>query len=228
MMGILCILVLITNAAAVATGDRLIFGIGIGATVLGLMSIASLWIASGYDNRAQWTIKGEREEPENKDDRSEAPFATLVFKTVIAGAVIFAAGYTLSQTGEALAEQTGIGTGLGGFALIGIATSMPELSTIVTALRIRRYEMAFGQVLGTNFINLSLILVADVFFSGGPVINELGRFEILSALLGAILTSIFMVGLLEQRNPRMMRMGYDSFAVIVLFGCGLALLFTIR
>jgi cation:H+ antiporter len=115
-----------------------------------------------------------------------------------------------------------------GFGLIGVATSMPELSSIVTALRIRRYEMAFGQVLGTNFINLALILVADVFFRGGPVINELGRFEILSALLGAILTGIFMVGLLEQRNPRMMRMGYDSLAVIVLFGCGLTLLFAIR
>jgi cation:H+ antiporter len=115
-----------------------------------------------------------------------------------------------------------------GFALIGVSTSMPELSSIVTALRIRRYEMAFGQVLGTNFINLSLILVADAFFSGGPVINELGPFEIVSALLGAMLTGIFMVGLLEHKNPRVMRMGYDSLAVIVVFGCGLGLLSTLR
>ena len=228
MMGTLCMLVLMTTAAAVTTGDLLTFGIGIGATVICLMSIMFLWIAAGYDRRARWTIRGEREESEDQGDRPEVPFATLVFKTFVAGAVIFAAGYTLSQTGDALAEQTGIGAGIVGFALIGVSTSMPELSSIVTALRIHRYEMAFGQVLGTNFINLSLILVADIFFGGGPVINELGRFEILSALLGAILTGVFMVGLLEHRNLRVMRMGYDSLAVMVFFGCGLALLFAIE
>jgi cation:H+ antiporter len=227
LMGILCMLVLMTIAAVVVTGDLLIFGVGIGAIVLCLMSIISFWATKGYDERTPWIIKGHKEQRENKDDRPEAPLAALVFKTIVAGAVIFAAGYTLSQTGDALAEQTGIGAGMVGFALIGVSTSTPELSSIVTAIRIRRYEMAFGQVLGTNFINLSLILVADICFSGGPVINELGRFEILSALLGAMLTGIFMVGLLEHRNPRVMRMGYDSLAVILLFGCGLGLLFAI-
>ena len=123
--------------------------------------------------------------------------------------------------------QTGFGTGMVGFALIGVATSMPELSTIITAIRRRRYEMAFGQVLGTNFINLSLILLADAVFSGGPVIEELGRFEIVSALLGAALIGFFLVGLLERRDATMLGMGYDSFAVILLFVGGLLVLATI-
>lgn len=230
MMATLCMLALIATAAAVAVGDVLIYGVGVGvgATVVCAVCIASLWIAARYDERAAWTVRGGRREPEGEDETPRAPFPRLVAQTAAAGAVIFAAGYALSQAGDGLAEQTGIGVGLVGFALIGISTSMPELSSIVTALRIRRYELAFGQVLGTNFINLSLILAADVFFREGPVIDELGRFEILSALLGAALTGIFLVGLLERRNPRWMRMGYDSLAVMVLFCCGLALLFVIR
>jgi cation:H+ antiporter len=101
---------------------------------------------------------------------------------------------------------------------------MPELSTIVAAIRLRRYELAFGQILGTNFINLSLILLADVFFTGGPVINELGRFEQFSALLGASLIGVFIIGLLERKDATILKMGYDSFAVIVLFGLGLSVL----
>lgn len=142
--------------------------------------------------------------------------------------MIFVAGYALSQTGDALAEQTGLGTGMVGFALIGIATSLPELSTIIQSIRMRRYELAFGQVLGTNFVNLSLIIVADSVFVGGPVINELGRFETVSALLGAAMIGIMLVGLLERRNTTILRMGYDSLTVIVLFFCGLGLLATIR
>lgn len=231
MMGTLCMLVLMVVALVVTTGDVLFLGIGLGALVICVLCIAFFWIAAGYDRRAPWSVDdGEDEtgeEDEGGGDHARVPLATLVTKTVVAGAVIFVAGYALSQTGDALAEQTGLGAGLVGFVLIGVSTSMPELSSIVTALRIRRYEMAFGQVLGTNFVNLSLIFVGDAFFSGGPVIDELGRFEAVSALLGAMLTGIFMVGLLEHRNPRVMRMGYDSLAVMILFGCGLGLLATI-
>lgn len=225
MMATLSMIVLIAVAAAVTTGDIPVFGVGLWAVALCALSIGGFWAAAGYDRRARWMVK-------QKDVRADAaeeeslPYSLrgLVIRTVIAGGVIFVAGYMLSQTGDALAEQTGLGSGMVGFALIGISTSMPELSTIVAALRIRQYDMAFGQVLGTNFVNLSLILLADIAFDGGPVISELGRFETVSALLGAALTGIFLVGLLERRNPVVMRMGYDSAAVILLFVGGLVLL----
>lgn len=88
--------------------------------------------------------------------------------------------------------------------------------------------MAFGQVLGTNFINLSLILLADAFYAGGPVINEIGRFETISSLLGAVLIGVFLVGLLERRNATVMKMGWDSLAVIMLFAGGLGILYTVK
>ena len=115
-----------------------------------------------------------------------------------------------------------------GFLLIGFATSMPEVSTIAAAMRMRRHGMALGEVLGTNFVNLSLILVADAVYAGGPVINALGRFEVVSALLGALLTGLYLVGLLEHRNPVVLRMGYDSLAVLLVFCGGVALLFGLR
>lgn len=115
-----------------------------------------------------------------------------------------------------------------GFALIELATSLPELSSITTALRLRRCEITFGQVLGTNFINLSLILLADAVFRAGPVINELSRFETTSTLLGAVLTGVFLIGLLERRNPTVMKMGWDSLAEMVLFVGGLVLLYAVE
>ena len=230
MMSALSILVLIAVAMAVTTGDVEIAGTGMWGPALCALSVGGFWLSSHYDARAPWTVKGERGKGEKKaDDRGAQPLSrSLILKTVVSAATIFTAGYALSQTGDALAKQTGIGSGMVGFALIGVATSMPELSTIITALRIRQYEMAFGQVLGTNFVNLSLILLADAVFTGGPVINELGRFEVVSALLGASLTGVFLVGLLERRDPTIMRMGYDSLAVIVLFCGGLVLLYAVQ
>src|SRR5690606_133200 len=135
-----------------------------------------------------------------------------------------AAGHSRSSPGGAMSRPSGMAGALVGFALLGTGTSTPELAPIVTALRLRRPEMAFGQVLGTNFVNLSLLLLGDAFFRGGPIINELGSFEVVSALLGASLIGVFLVGLLEHRDRTIFKMGYDSAVVVVLFAGGLGLL----
>jgi cation:H+ antiporter len=222
MMAALCILVLTAVALVITTGDWGVLGIGVGALALCALSIGAFWLAAGYGARAPWTVKQKAKQRTRSEQRGVAAEASLPWlwvRTAVLGATIFLSCYALSQTGDAIAKQTGIGSGIVG--LIGTATSMPERSTMLEALRLRRYEMAFGQVLGTNFVNLSLILLADFFFSGGPVINELGKFEAISALLGIFLIGIFLIGLLEHPNPRVLKMGYDSLAVLVVFAGGL-------
>src|SRR5690606_29307678 len=147
--------VLVLVALALTTGDVLFFGVGSWSVALCGASIASFWVAARYGRRAPWTLKGGGRPPErDMRDAAEGELGKLILKSAVAAAVILAAGYTLAQTGDALAKQTGLGSGLVGFLLIGFATSMPELSTITAALRMRRHEMALGEILGTNFVNL--------------------------------------------------------------------------
>src|SRR3546814_288500 len=176
--------------------------------------------------RSPWTVKQESDPQRDKKDAHvpDVPLTILWVRVALYGAFIFLGGYALSQTGDAIAGQTGITSAVVGFALIGTATSLPELVTVIAALKLRQPEMAFGQILGTNFINLSLLPLGDLIFSGEPVMNVLGAFETVSALLGAILIGIFMVGLLEHRNRTIFKMGVDSAAVIAVFVAGVAML----
>jgi cation:H+ antiporter len=231
MQAALCMLVLALVAVAVTVGDVAIFGIGIWGFVICAASIGAFWFSGHYSQHGSWEPVehfGDRDDEDQSDEDEDKPLRPLVVRTVIAAAVIFFAGYSLSQTGDALAEQTGLGAGLTGFLLIGFATSMPELSTITAALRLRRHEMAIGEVLGTNFVNIALFLLADVVFLGDAVINQLGPFEAVSALLGVLLTGIILVGLLERRNRTIFRMGYDSAAVLAVFAIGAAVLYAVR
>ncbi len=231
----LCMLVLAVVAAAIVTGDVLIFGVGAWSTAVFLLSLGAFWMSTGYGRRSQWTLHNHKKpaassssSSSSKKENNKKELSRLLLRIAIAAAVILVAGYSLSQTGDALAEQTGLGSGLVGFLLIGFATSLPELSSITTSIRMRRHEMAIGEVLGTNFVNVSLLLLADAVYTEGPVINELGRFETISALLGAILTGTLLVGLLERRNPVVLRIGYDTLAILLLFAGGVGLLFTLR
>jgi hypothetical protein len=54
---------------------------------------------------------------------------------------------------DALAEQTGLGAGFVGLIFGGIATSLPELSTTVSAVRLMQYvRRAVGRRLGRHYL----------------------------------------------------------------------------
>jgi cation:H+ antiporter len=228
MMAALCMIILILIAAAITIGDVPVAGVGIASVGICAASLFAFWVAAGHDKRSPWQVEDHWEEAAaiGESEEKGAPVKSLWFGVAFHGTLIFLAGYSLSQTGDAIAGQAGLTSAIVGFALIGTATSLPELTTILAALRIRRPEMAFGQVLGTKFVNLSLLALADLFFVGEPIINSLGDFEIVSALLGATMIGILMVGLLEHRDRTVFRMGVDSAVVITVFILGTMVLAT--
>lgn len=125
MQAALCLLVLTLVAVAVTTGDILFFGVGLWSVAVCAASIAAFWLAARYGGRAPWTLKGASPSSERDvQDPEEGELRGLALKSAVAAAVILAAGYTLAQTGDALAKQTGLGSGLVGFLLIGFATSI--------------------------------------------------------------------------------------------------------
>lgn len=124
------------------------------------------------------------------------------------------------RTGEAIAGQTGISENFVGATLVGIATSLPEISTVVAAVRLKRYMMAFSDIFGTNIFDLMLVFLIDVAYSGPPVINEQDNFAAFGAMLGVLVTLLYVAGLIERRNKTLMRLGIDSWAVVAVYLCG--------
>ena len=220
-------------AVAMTTGDRLVLGVGIRATGLFLLCLAGMWMSARYERRAPWRPADAEAKPEDRrprpasdsEDAQDESLALLVAKLTGVATVIFATGFLLSLSGEAIARQTGLGTSFVGFVLVGMSTSLPELSTIVAAIRLNRYEMAIGDILGSNVYNLLLIFLTDVVYRGEPVFNQVTQFETVAALMGIIMTGILLLGLLERRDWTILRMGYDSAAMLVVFAGGLILLY---
>jgi len=69
----------------------------------------------------------------------EAPTGRLMLRAFGVALVIVVAGYTLAETGDAVAAESGLGSSLVSFLLVGFATSLPEISSMVGAIRLRRY-----------------------------------------------------------------------------------------
>jgi cation:H+ antiporter len=236
MQGVLSMLLASVVAIFAAAGDIAIWGFGAGSAILLAGAGSALWIASSFEKRHVWEAT-RRENPEEDEVGAAAagprpaerdwPLRKLIIATAIAALVILAAGSLLAATADVLATRTGVQAGMVGFLLVGLSTSLPEISSITAAVRLREYDMAVGDVFGTNLFNLSLIFVADVIFVGEPVLSSAGMFEVVGAILACMLTGIYLVGLLERRSRAVLRMGYDSLIALLVFGAGVLALSTL-
>ena len=86
--------------------------------------------------------------------------------------------------------------------------------------------MAVGDILGSNIFNLLLIFLTDVVYVGEPVLNHVGRFEIVAALLAIVMTAILLLGILKRWDRTILGMGYDSAAILVVFLGGVSFLYS--
>jgi cation:H+ antiporter len=149
-------------------------------------------------------------------------------KILAAAAAIIAAGFVLAKAAGAIATQTGLGTSFVGLVLLAMATSLPEVSTVLAAVRLKRYEMALADVFGTNIFNVSILFVVDLVYAGEPVLRTAGAFSGFAALLALLLTAMYVVGMIERRDRTVARMGLDSLVVLATYAAGIALLYRMR
>lgn len=194
----------------------------LGAFVVGFLA------ARQYERHPAWVPRERRRvESDEADGGSKQPPSAAQAGTwfAICALVIFATGWTIVGVAHALADQTGLGGSFVGATLVAISTSLPEVTTTLAAARQRAYAMAISNVFGSNCLCVALLVVADVVYTGGPVFKADDHSAMFAGMLGIVLTTIYLWGLLERRDRTIFRMGWDSCAVLIVYGLGIAVLY---
>lgn len=131
----------------------------------------------------------------------------------VSGFTVVVVGIALSQVADRIAATPIMGISLGesfvGVILLALATSLPELTVSIQAIRMRSYNMAAGNILGSNIFNIAIIFVADLFYRGGSLYEKLTDFHILSAVFSIIILLTLMVGMLFKSKKKK----YDSWII---------------
>ena len=139
----------------------------------------------------------------------------------VAAVVTLVAGVTLEQSGEAASAHVGLTGVLFGATVLALATSLPEISTGLQAVRQGDDGLAVSDVLGGNAFLPVLFLVATV-ITGQAVLPRAQASDVYLTALAALLSLVYAVGLIFRPRRRVLGMGPDSLAVVVLYVVGLA------
>jgi cation:H+ antiporter len=225
-------------AITVLVGDVPFLGAGAGSWLIFALAIYSFIKVHEADKHHPWVINdpdnsipGRKHSPDGEE--SERPLkddslAWLIVKMFISALTILFAGFIVATVGDVIAGQTGLGVSFVGFALVSIATSLPEASTVFASVRRGLYTMAISDILGTTAFNVALLLGVDALSSGEPVLSRVGHFTAIGTLLGLAVTGVFLVGLVERANRTFLRMGVDSAAILIAYSGGMVLLYSMR
>lgn len=68
-----------------------------------------------------------------------------------------------------IATEYNIGMGLAGALFLGVATSLPEVSSTVALFRMKNYDVAVGNIVGSNLFNFVVLCIADLLCVRGDV-----------------------------------------------------------
>lgn len=115
-----------------------------------------------------------------------------------------------------LAIRFGISPFVVGLVLVGLGTSAPELSVNLTAAFAGRYEMAIGNVVGSNIANIGLILGVSALIAPLAVNARLVRIEV--PLVIAVSVGLWLLsldGLIGRFDALLLLLGLVGLLVLI-------------
>lgn len=151
--------------------------------LIGYLALSIRWAKAGG-------ITADLEEFESD---SEAPLALIVVKLLAAIAIVVASSHVLIPAIKEAALRMSIPEGIIAATLVAFGTSLPELVTAVTAARKDHGDLAIGNIIGADILNVLFVAGASAAVTPAGLTATPGFFKVL--LPGMLLVLIvFRIG----------------------------------
>jgi cation:H+ antiporter len=115
-----------------------------------------------------------------------------LFFTILGALGVVVSAYFLVQSAVGIAQSVGIPQTVIGATIIAFGTSLPELTLDLKSFLRGHPALAFGDIIGSSFINITLILGVTLFVPalvGSPIEMDMSVFQ--NLVIFSIITNLF-------------------------------------
>jgi cation:H+ antiporter len=212
----------LTAMAALLVLTRLegsFLGIGYGSLVLGIGYVGGMWAVYRNSSIVQRALEVEELAGESR------PLRRAIAGFLIASLVVLIAAPFFALSAKRLAELTGLAQSFVGTWLVGFATSLPELVTSLAAVRMGAYDLALGNLFGSNAVNMVMFIPLDLAHAGRPFLASVSTVHVLSALTAIVLMSIGLATVVYRSKNRLAGLEPSSAIMLMVYFAGLGLVY---
>ena len=164
------------------------------------MSITSLVIVVLYCLSVRY-LAGDNGalDGEATDEEVSLSLKGIIIRFVAASVGIIVASIILTYITDDIAERLNLGSGLAGAIFLGVATSLPEVTSTISLFRMRNFDIAFGNIAGSNVFNYFVLAIADLLYVRGTVYFFEDSKVINLTLFGMVASAVMLVMLCSRK-----------------------------
>lgn len=182
--------------------------------VIFISYLVSIRIIFGYEKRHRNIVNEMHKEEKiilkHEDISSKKVYIRYgLFALAIAGA-----GIWLAYLGDDLARYLGLGQSFVGSLFLGFATTLPEITVSIAALRLGARELAVANMVGSNLFNMTVIFLNDVLYRKASIFDALSHQHIFTAFIVIIMTVIISAALI-LKPKRKTKFGLSAYAILL-------------
>lgn len=141
----------------------------------------------------------------------------LWIKFAASAVMIVLAASQLAKYGDVIAVRTRLGGMFIGVLLLAAATSLPELLTSVSAIKLDAPDLAAGNLLGSNTINMLLLAIVDMVHVRQRILRKAAFKHALTGSLAVFLIGLVVFFILADIEVMVGWVGIDSLLIIAMY-----------
>ena len=140
-----------------------------------------------------YLISMMRNKKDKDEDEEEELFSipkSIIYTIVGILAIVFGSNFVVDSATK-IATYLGVSERIIGLTIIALGTSLPELVTSVVATKKGEYDIAIGNVVGSNIFNIGMVLGIPITIFGTVSIGTFSNIDLIFFFLAAFMLFIF-------------------------------------
>ena len=140
-------------------------------------------------------------EGSDEEDNVNLTVKQIIFRFILCSILLVIFSMLLTKVTDKLNGELGLGATVGGAIFLGIATSLPELTSSFNLVRLGNFNASFGNVIGSNLFNFTILAIGDIFYSKGNIFSPDKQANNL-IIWGIVATTIVIGTLYTKKNQK--------------------------
>ena len=138
-----------------------------------------------------YLIKMARNKIDKSQDEQYMSMKKAILFTILGIAGIIIGSNLVVENASAMARAIGISESMVALTIVALGTSLPELVTSITATRKGEYDIAIGNVVGSNIFNIGMVIGAPIALFGGIQQFSINYIDLITMIASAFLLFVF-------------------------------------
>lgn len=125
----------------------------------------------------------------------------IIIRFIFTSIGLVIASISITYVTDIISVRLNMSASLVGALLLGIATSLPEVSSSISLVRMGNFNVTVGNIVGSNLFNFLILFVVDVLYIKGSIYN-FGDKQSKNLLFFGMISTILMIVILKSKKEK--------------------------